>query len=468
MKNQKLQAGLIPVMIKLYDRLLPELRGRLNNHISDISKRLRNNNIEVKLPDKRIISSRKELANAINKLSKSEVNLLIIGHIAYCESGELIEPIKKCNVPILLWPIQHTFKIVPSEFTNSQLAENHGVHGTQDIANLCNRLRIPYGVIHGHLRQKRFITELKEWIAAGKVISEMRQSNPLQIGGWFPNMLDLQIDSADFIKRISPKVTRIAMQDVIKLTKTVTQQEIRDKIKHYKPRFIIDKDINDELLIKTAMNECALRKLISKHKSYAIGINFLSTCNHPKLKDAFHVAASCLMEEGIGYGGEGDWITAMVVRSLNEVIAPATFTEIFSVDYANNRLLLKHWGEGNISLSRKKPNIKKSIFKDKTSAEFCITDFEFKPDDVLIVNLSSTSDGNGKLTIIPGRITNLSLPKITGPRAIFKPIAKDVVETLNRYAKIGGSHHLGMVYTQRYNILEKSAKLMGWKFELIG
>ena len=182
------------------------------------------------------------------------------------------------------------------------------------------------------------------------------------------------------------------------------------------------------------------------------------------MADGLHVAASMLMREGLGYAGEGDWVTAVLVRGMQQGFGVASFSEVFSIGYADNRLLLKHWGEGNFALARAKPRLLGSRFTDRCTAEFAIVDFEFEPGPATLVNLNSTVEEKGQLISVGGAIARDHLPQIDGPRCVFQPARDNVSDLLTEYAYLGGSHHLALVRGTPTHVLEKVCRLAGWSY----
>ncbi len=466
MVSDNVKIGIVPVMISLYERLIPSLKEKLNQITSKVIEQFADYKIETVSAD--VSSTVEQIQSAIVELEKQDVDILVIGNISYCESGVIYNALKDVDLPILLWPIQEMYEVIPEEFDAETLTLNHGVHGTQDVANILQKNDVPFGVIHGHYQQESFITELIEWARAGRILQAMKKSNPLQIGGWFENMLDLQVDNAEFVEKMNLNISRVSADEFAQSLKNISQSDITGVLDTYKEQFTIANDVSGEMLEKAARNECALRKIISKKDSKAVGVNFLTLANHPDIADGLHIAASRLMSENVGYGGEGDFITAMLVRGLLAISNEVTFTEIFSVDYANDRLVLRHWGEGNINIARSRPRVIASKFNDKIEAEFAVSDFEFKSGSTAIVNLNADKTGGGKLTVIAGTVIDEHLPKIKGPRAIFKPDMPKVTDVLNKYAYAGGSHHLAMIYVDSLGMFEKLTRLAGWDLCVVG
>ena len=458
----KFRVGILPGIADLYIRALPGLQERLNEFVEEVVAELQSEGLEVF--STAAVNNGQLAAEACKKLESEDIDLLIVALAPYCPSGILAPVLEKVSRPVLLWPAQKMFSLEPERYDKDTTLLNHGVHGVQDLANVLGKSDKAFGVIHGHLRQKEFRDELDCWVRAGRAICAMSSANPLQVGGHFDDMLDLQIGEDEFVKKMGLKPRVVSQDKFSQLLGNISEGDIKRCIERYRVTFDIADDVDDALLSKAAKGESALRTVMSKENSFACGLNFLALCNDERIADGLHVAASILMQEGFGYAGEGDWVTATMVYGMQEGFGAASFSEIFSVGYADNRLVLRHWGEGNFAMARAKPKLVRSEFIDKNKAEFAVVDFEFESGDATLINLNSTAGGQGQLISICGCITDDSLPKAPGPRAVFKPVSADVRELLSEYAYCGGSHHLALVKGDGVKVLEKISRLTGWSY----
>ena len=459
-KPDKLRLAILPPVADLYNRLWPDIQDILNNLVNQVSVKLQDNGLDIFSSP--AVSTRQQIQAACRAFSKEKVDLLVVALAPYCPSGIIAPSLKKTQTPILLWPMQSIFNLEPEKYNAETVKLNHGVHAVQDLANVLGKNDKAFGVIHGHWSRNDFIDQLSCWAQAGRAICAMQGANPVQIGGHFQDMLDLQIAKEDFLKKMNLKPSVVSLDEFSNLLNDADEQEIKRYIERYHSLFDVGSDVNEALLSRTARGEAALRSVMARQKSHACGLNFLELCNDRRIADALHVAASMLMRDGCGYAGEGDWVTAVLVRGMQQAFGAASFSEIFSVGYADNRLLLKHWGEGNFTMARAKPKLLRSQFTDKNTAEFAVIGFEFEPGPVTLINLNSTRNSQGRVISIAGTITEDHLPKLDGPRAVFKPASENVKKTLTDYAYCGGSHHLTLVKGNRTETLEKISKLSGW------
>ncbi len=454
--DTRIRVGIIPVMIDLYNRLIP---GSIPQYKAFTDRLARELDVECSP----IVSTASQVRAAVKRFEKERIELLVVSHISYCESGELLPAMLETKLPILLWPAQSMPELQPKKYDYETVLLNHGVHGTQDLANMLRRRNRPVGILHGHFKEKEFRQSFGEWARAGRAVRSMQTSNPVMVGGHFAGMLDLQMEGEKYLKEFGVSGREISTKEYLKFVKAVSVKEIKEKVNQYRSVFNIGKDVSEGLLEKSARHEIGLRKVLAKYQSKAVGVNFLSLCNDRRVGDGLHVAASMLEAEGIGYGGEGDWVTAMLVRGLCSVEPETSFTEIFSVGYKDGRLVLRHWGEGNMAMGRCKPIMRASKFEDSVTAEFAVTDFEFRPGRATIVNLNVTPEGRGQLITVGGQIVKDRLPAVDGPRGIFKPKCSDIRELLTQYAYNGGSHHLAVVSGDAEDLVERVARLNGWK-----
>jgi L-arabinose isomerase len=208
----------------------------------------------------------------------------------------------------------------------------------------------------------------------------------------------------------------------------------------------------------------ALRKGGEKHGSLKeaarieIGLrNFLSAGNYKGFTDTFEdlhgmiqlpgIAAQRLMGAGYGFGGEGDWKTAALVRAMKVMGSGLPGGNSFMEDYTyhfepnNNMVLGSHMLE-----------ICESIAQGKPSCEVHPLGIGGKADPVRLVfnvaggaalNASIVDMGN-RFRLLVNDVTAVSpkydLPKLPVARVLWKP-HPDMYEGLAAWIYAGGAHH---------------------------
>ena len=178
--------------------------------------------------------------------------------------------------------------------------------------------------------------------------------------------------------------------------------------------------------------------------------------------------ASKCMARGVGYAGESDVITAALVATLATLYQDVSFIEMFCPDWKNDSIFLSHMGELNINLVDGKPALVKTPFPYTDAKDPVIAIGRFREGKSTMVCLAPGYDNSYTLIIAP--ITVLSVDgrdemnqKVRG---WFKPEVP-ISQFLAQYSRVGGTHHLALVYQDVAADIEKFGVMLGCKVVVI-
>ena len=304
-QTDRLRIGMILPVADLYHRLWSDIDDALERLGDRVADSLRKAGLDVFCSP--AVSVPPQIDAACENLAGEDVDLLLVALAPYCPSGVLAPAIIESPVPVLLWPMQSILRLEPEDYDAEAVKLNHGVHAVQDLANVLGKTTRAFGVIHGHHEQEHFIARLKLWARAGRIIRAMQNANPVQVGGHFEHMLDLQVGEDEFVRRMGIKLKAVSTCEFADRMEKVTQDELSERVERYRRTFEVGPNVDGTLLVETARGEVTLRAILAGAGSHACGLNFLELCNDERVADGLHVAASMLMHEGAGYAGEGDW-----------------------------------------------------------------------------------------------------------------------------------------------------------------
>ena len=161
----------------------------------------------------------------------------------YCPSGVLAPALVQSRIPVLLWPMQSILRLEPQEYDAEAIKLNHGVHAVQDLANVLGKTAKPFGVIHGHHEQPDFLGRLKPWVQAGRIVRSMQNANPVQVGGHFEHMLDLQVGEDEFVRRMGVVPEVVSTAEFADLMAGVTDEQTAECLERYRRTFEIGSDV---------------------------------------------------------------------------------------------------------------------------------------------------------------------------------------------------------------------------------
>jgi L-arabinose isomerase len=173
----------------------------------------------------------------------------------------------------------------------------------------------------------------------------------------------------------------------------------------------------------------------------------------------------------VGFGGEGDLLTASLVSSLASVNPDTSFSEMFCPDWQNDTVYLMHMGEMNWQLSDGKPTLLEMNWQWSDAVNPLYVAGRFKAGQFVLVDLlplEPLRKGAYRLIITPAEMLPVSGKDnfVKNVHGWFKP-AMPVADFLAAYSRAGGTHHLAISYGIGVETVEAFGETMGWETVVI-
>ncbi|MBD3181387.1 hypothetical protein GF312_03785 [Candidatus Poribacteria bacterium] len=455
---QKARVGFLGLMFKLYDRF-PELKPALNKFGNEIVKEM-SPFADVIFPG---ICNTREMVNAtVANFESDNVDILMVVLLSYAPSHVALPALNRTRLPVLIFNTQKEYAITHDTGPDVTL-KNHGMHGVQDLANVLLRSGKEFNILTGHYKDTNTQKELRDWCDAARTAAFMQKVCIGLLGYPMEQMGDFAIDETAFMAQIGVEVQRIPMKLVAKRVEKAPKGEIANQMKQDKEMFTVHPDVTPEIHETGSRLEWALRNIMQERNMHAMASHFTAIEEDGRLKTLPFLAASKLIGEGYGYGGEGDVTSAAAVTMMHQLVGEANFTEMFTMDFGGNSALMSHMGEGNWKLARKDRPVElvaSSLGISDLPVPAAMLTFSLEPGDVTLVSLTTLSEGRLKLIVAEGSVPDFPpIPTIPRPHYKFSPDG-NLCDFLTKFSMEGGSHHQALVYGRFGNKIQKMAKLM--------
>ncbi|MCM8764219.1 MAG: hypothetical protein NC830_02485, partial [Candidatus Omnitrophica bacterium] len=332
MSIQRPKIGMLGVTASLYKKKLPQFVEELEKQYENFVQKCFSFADIVRFT---AAYERQMIEKSYEKMLQEGVDGIIIVFLSYSPSMIIAPVIRKSYVPILLWNTQHLFEITES-FSAKDMINNHGMHGVQDLACVLLRQGVPFSIITGHYDQKETMLSLKNWCRCAAIYNSLKKLRVGRVGGRFKDMGDFSMPDEVIKKILGVEIVDIEMVELENEARQISNDDIKPILMDEKRRFIVEVDGKDhENLI---CMELALRNIINRYNLGALAINFMAFKGYSFYDMMPFYAISKFISEGIGYGGEGDALCAISVWVIQKLAGQATFTELFTTDYKNNRI----------------------------------------------------------------------------------------------------------------------------------
>ena len=456
--------GLLPLYLKLYDDTEgPSKRVRVDEFPRTIAAELSRRGLEVvPVPVCRI---EKEFAAAVKKLEAEKVDALVTLHLAYSPSLESSNVLAGTKLPIIVLDTTPTWSFSPGQ-DPAEVLYNHGIHGVQDMCNLLLRNGKPFLIEAGHWQHSDVLDRVAALAAPARMAAAMRRGKVGILGTPFKGMGDFYVPAAKIKSTIGAAVVSMDAETLKKLAAGVSTADVEAEIAADAARFVKD-GVSDEAHARSVRLGLAIRRWAEKQKLTALTFNFLNMAKKDGYITAPFLEMSKAMERGLGYAGEGDTLTALLVGALAAACPDTSFTEMFCPDWEHDTLYLSHMGEVNTRLLEGTPRMREMDYHYSVTDNPALVVGRLRAGDIVLVNLAPTAPGY-RLIIAPSVMIGPSGEDRfkDSVRGWFKPPLR-VADFLAAYSRLGGTHHLAVSYAKDTRPFEQFGALMGWDVAVI-
>lgn len=346
---------------------------------------------------------------------------------------------------------------------------NQSAHGDREFGFMMSRMRKNRKVVVGHWQDGRVQQKLATWARVALGADELKHMKVARFGD---NMREVAVTEGDKVAaqmRFGVAVNGYDSSDITNIIDSLDPKSVDRLIEEYEASYHLASSLQKggaqrQSLVEAAKIELGLRTFLDEGGFKAFTDTFE---NLGSLKQLPGLAVQRLMADGYGFGGEGDWKTAAMVRTMKVMAEGLDGGTSFMEDYTYHFTPQKEYVLGSHMLE-----ICPSIANAKPSCEVHPLGIGGKEDPVrLVFNSPAGSAINASLVDMGNRFRLIvneveavepmaDLPKLPVARVFWDPKPNlDVAATAWIHA--GGAHHT--VYSQALNTeyMEDFADIFG-------
>jgi L-arabinose isomerase len=446
-------------MLELYDRF-PDLKPAMAGFAEELVQTL-SPFAEVEFPG--VCNTREQVDQAVTRFEADGKDLLMVVLLTYAPSHIALPALVQTRLPVLIFNTQQLVGIT-AETLGMDTTKNHGMHGVQDLANVLLRARRPFHLVTGHYQDQGVLAEVRAWCDAARTAAFTRHMRIGLVGYPMEGMGDFGLDETAFLSQVGVEVRRISIRDLAERAQGAPGEAIAEQMAADRQSFQFEAGITGEEHEASSRLEWAIRDVLQERGMHGFTSHFGAIGEDGRLDTLPFLAASKLLGEGYGFGGEGDVTSAAAVAMMVELAGAANFTEMFTMDFAGNSALMMHMGEANWRMARKDEPVhllRSSLSLVDLRVAPLLLAFSLEPGDVTLVSLTTLADGRVKFVITEGEVVDFPyLADLARPHYKFRP-DRDLADFLTAFSLEGGSHHQALVYGRCAATVQKVAALLG-------
>ncbi len=385
-----------------------------------------------------------------------------------------IGALKMLRKPFLHLHTQFNRDLPWAEIDMNFMNLNQAAHGDREFGFLAARMRLNRKVIVGFWQEEEVIRELAAWTRAACGWHDAQGMKIARFGDNMRNVAVTEGDKVDAQIRLGYSVGAFGVGDLAQRVRQVTDAELDQLAAEYDESYEVAETLRSGGAQRGALREAARIEIGLRH--------FLEEGGYTAFTDNFEdlhgleqlpgVAVQRLMADGYGFGGEGDWKTAALVRTMKVMSAGLKAGTSFMEDYTY------HLNDGGQVLGAHMLEICPSIAGDRPSLQIHPLSIGGKADPVRLVFTAppgpalcaAVMDMGDRFRMIVNEVDVIApkqpLPKLPVARALWipRPSLKVAATT---WILAGGAHHTGFSQALTSQHLEDFAEIAGMEFLLI-
>jgi len=381
-----------------------------------------------------------------------------------------IPGLKRLNKPMLHFHTQFNRDIPWSEIDMDFMNLNQSAHGDREFGFICSRLRLERKVVVGHWQDKDVLSAIGVWSRAAMAAFDARS---LKVARFGDNMRDVAVTEGNKVSaqlKLDYQVHGFGVGDLTDSVSKVSDRQISALVKQYGDEYkATSKVLSAPAVREAARIEAGMRNFLERGNFKAFTTNFEDLHGLVQLPG---LAVQRLMADGYGFGAEGDWKTAALVRSMKvmgEGIKGGTsFMEDYTyhLDPKNMSVLGAHMLEVCPSIAAGKPTLEVHPLGIGGKADPARLVFKASPGKAVGASLVEIGD-RFRLIVSTMKVVDCPpMPKLPVASVLWKP-EPDLKTAATAWIYAGGAHHTSFSQALTARHLADFAAMTGTEFILI-
>ncbi|WP_099041742.1 L-arabinose isomerase [Mycobacterium neglectum] len=352
---------------------------------------------------------------------------------------------------------------------------NQAAHGDREFGYIQSRLSVPRKTVAGHVSDPATRRRIGAWVRAALGRAEI---STLKVARFGDNMRNVAVTDGDKVEaeaHFGVSVNSYAVNDLVDSVARVAEEDVDKLIREYRDRY----EVADELLPGKSRHsslrdgariELGLRRFLEQGGFQAFTTNFEDLGG---LRQLPGLAVQRLMADGYGFGGEGDWKTAVMLRTIKAMAeglpGGTSFMEDYTYDLTlgRERILGAHMLEVCPSIAGARPTLEVHPLSIGDRDDPVRLRFTAAPANAVIVGIA---DMGSRFRLVANEVRvvepDAPLPKLPVACAVWQPLPNWAIAT-EAWLTSGAPHHTVLTTALGTESIEDFATMTGTELLVI-
>ncbi|MEG0867819.1 MAG: L-arabinose isomerase [Hafnia sp.] len=316
-------------------RTLQQVKEQAEKVVSSLNQA----GLPVKLVQKPLATTLDEITSLCRDANYQDscLGLLVWLH-TFSPAKMWINGLRRLEKPLLQFHTQFNAQIPWDTMDMDFMNLNQTAHGGREFGFIGARMRQQHSVVAGHWEDPQALEGIARWM---RVSAARHESQHLKVARFGDNMREVAVTEGDKVSaqiQFGYSVNGYALGDLEQVVNEISHNDINTLVEEYEASYILTDAVKSggakrENLLDAARLELGIERFLQQGGFHAFTTTFENLYG---LKQLPGLACQRLMQKGYGFGAEGDWKTAALLRIMKVMASGLKGGTSFMEDYTYN------------------------------------------------------------------------------------------------------------------------------------
>jgi L-arabinose isomerase len=441
---------------------------KVDAHSNEIVRGLNESGLlPVRIVYRGTVNSAPEISKAFAEANNCESCVGVITWMHTFSPAKMwIHGLRDYRKPLLHLHTQYNMEIPWREIDMDFMNLNQSAHGDREFGHITSRLRKPRKVVTGYWKEASTQEQIALWM---RVAAAWADSQSMRIIRFGDNMNNVAVTDGDKVEaeiRLGYHVDNAPIATLVPYVEAVSETEIDELMLEYErlydfaPNCARGAELHKHVR-QAAAQEIGLRRFLEERQAKAFTTSFDELEGMTQLMG---FASQRLMAEGYGFGAEGDWKTAALVRTMwimgCGLAGGQSFLEDYTLNFSGSEstILQAHMLEINPEIAGVKPRVEVHFLGIGDAGTCARLVFQAHSGQGIAATIV---DMGNRFRMIVNEVEVVEpqpLPKLPVACALWKPMPNLEVGA-GAWILAGGTHHSSFSYSLTVEHIETYAEI---------
>ncbi|MEL4281891.1 MULTISPECIES: L-arabinose isomerase [Shewanella] len=405
--------------------------------------------ISIEVVYKPTVKSPREI-HAVCQAANSDENCVgvILWMHTFSPAKMWIAGLNELSKPFMHLHTQFNAELPWSEINMNYMNTHQSAHGCREFGFIGTRMRKERKVVVGHWQSGDVQAQIDDWCRAA---AGWHESQNLRIARFGDNMRQVAVTEGDKVAaqiQFGYEVHAYSLGELNEAIAAIAEGDVTAQLDRYASEYQVGNELfGDEYQLDRLRKEAKIELGLTQFLTLG-GFGAFTNCfeNLTGMTGLPGLATQRLMANGFGYGGEGDWKTAAMVRIMKVMgqgrAGGTSFMEDYTYNFgATDQVLGAHMLEVCPSIAAAKPRLE--VHRHTIGVRCDVPRLLFTGKAGPAINVSTIDLGN-RFRIILNELDTVTppqeLPNLPVASALWEP-RPNLAVAAAAWIHAGGAHH---------------------------